>query len=397
MSQPPDAAPVRIAVFAANAPDAQSLEGLVQRLGEQQPHIATGGVPAALRWCAQRRAEVLLIDLDGEAAPLQALHELAERCEPECQVIALGSESDVDLYRALLHSGVVDYLRKPVRLDLLASTLERARSEHDGSFARTGRTLAVTACAGGLGTSSVASGIAQLLSTQRHTPVAVVDYDRHKSDQLVLLGVDGDAGLASALESQALDARLLQRAMLEVNPRLHLMAQSPVAQPAPVDTERLLNLGGNLCRLFNQVIWDLPAAHSKEMLEILRHSETRIVLTDLTVQGARSTQRLLEAIGDESDGQQLLLVENPVRGGKAPIEVEQFEAFLGRRLDMRLPHAGQTLAHSLLGGALGLDGHPALRQALLDLADLACGRQPQRSSAPSLLQRVSRALNRRAA
>lgn len=402
MSQQPRAAndiaaPLGIALFGATANDAQTLAGLTERLGESDAHVAAGGVPAALAWCGQQRANVLLVDLDGEDAPLQALHELAECCEPQCQVIAMGSASDVDLYRALLHSGVVDYLRKPVRLDLLASTLERARSDHDGSFARTGRTIAVSACAGGLGTSSVVAALAQLLSTQRHTPVAVVDYDRHKSDQLVLLGLDGDAGLASALDSQALDARLLQRAMLSANARLQVMAQVPTPHPVPVNTERLLNLGGNLCRLFNQVIWDLPAGHSAEMIEILRHSETRIVLTELSVQGARSTQRLLEAIGDESDGQQLLLVENPVRGGHAPIEAEQFEAFIGRRLDLRLPYAGQALAQSLVSGALDLSCAPALQQRLLDLADLACGRQPQRVAMPTLLQRVKRAFNRRAA
>ncbi|WP_455923434.1 AAA family ATPase [Pseudomonas putida] len=392
-----DTAAVSTAVFTTGTAHATELANLLQRLGESAAHVQAGGCAAALAWCAQQRADVLVVDLDGETAPLQTLHELAALCEPGCQIITLGSDSDVDLYRALLHDGVLDYLRKPVRLDQLAQTLERARSEHKDDFGRTGRTIAVTACAGGLGTSTVVAALAQLLSSQRHTPVAVVDYDRHKSDQALLLGVQGDAGLASALDSQALDARLLQRAMLTVNPRLQLMAQEPAAQPAAIDTERLLNLGGNLCRLFNQVIWDLPASHSAEMLEILRHSETRIVLTDLTVQGARSTQRLLAAIGDESDGQQLLLVENPVRGAQAPIEREQFEEFIGRRLDLRLPWAGHSLAHSLVGGALDLNSAAPLRQSLLDLADLACGRQPQRLQPVPLLQRIKRAIGRRAA
>lgn len=393
----PSVSNVGVAVFAGTPAQASELGTLLERLGERNVHVQAGGCQAAINWCAGQSAPVLLVDLDGESAPLQKLAELTAQCEPGCNIVALGSDSDVDLYRALLHSGVLDYLLKPVRLDLLASTLERSRSEHKDSFARTGRTIAVTGCAGGLGTSSVVAGIAQLLSNVRHVPVAVVDYDRNKSDQSLLLGAQGSAGLDSVLDSPAIDTRLLQRALLSVNPRLHLMSQASTGTVKPVDTHHLLSLGANLCQMFNQVIWDLPATHCPEAMEILRHSETRIVLTDLSVQGARNTQRLLSLIGDESDGQQLLLVANPVHGTQTSISGAQFEDFIGRRLDLHLPHAGNTLSESLLTGPLSLERLPALRQALLNLADLACGRHPESVQPTGLLDRLKLAIGRRAA
>lgn len=389
---------VPTAVFADNASHAAEIKALLQRLGRVGSHAQAGGCYAASRWCAEQSAEVLIVDLDGENAPLQALKELASVCEPSCRIIALGSDSDVDLYRALIQSGVLDYLLKPVRLDLLAATLERSSSDHQDDFARTGRTIAVTGCAGGLGTSTVVAGLAQLLSTVRHTPVAVVDYDRQKSDQSLLLGVQGDAGLATALDSKAVDARLLQRAMVTVNPRLHLMGQEAGSGAnTVVDTQHLLGLGANLCHMFNQVIWDLPAAHPLDALEILRHSETRILLTDLSVQGARNTQRLLTQIGDESDGQQLLLVENPVHGAQPTLAREQFEDFVGRHIDVSLPYVGTALNDALLAGPLSLQRLPLLHRALLDLADLACGRRPERQPAASLMGRLKQAIGRRVA
>ncbi|KAF1070386.1 MAG: hypothetical protein GAK45_00801 [Pseudomonas citronellolis] len=395
-AQTPNSLPT--AAFAADTAHARELEALLARLGETQVHVQAGGCAAAQRWCAQQRAEVLLIDLDGESAPLQALAELGAHCDPGCRIVALGSGSDVDLYRALLHSGVLDYLLKPVRLDLLASTLERARDPGQESFARTGRTIAVTASAGGLGTSSVVAALGQLLSGTRHMPVAVVDFDRQKNDQNLLLGVQGDAGLGAALASRQIDARLLERAMLRVNPRLHLLAQEQAdGQAAALDTGHLLELGAALCRLHNQVLWDLPAGLPHGALEILQHSETRILLTDLSVQGARNTQRLLARIGDESDGQQLLIVQSHAHGAHAGIAREQFEEFIGRRIDLALPYAGPALAESLLGGALALDRSPPLHQALLDLADLACGRRPERRATAGLLGRLKQAIGRRAA
>ncbi|WP_207281856.1 hypothetical protein [Pseudomonas sp. FW300-N2F2] len=393
--------PLAPALFANTAEQAQALREQLQRLGLHNARTTHGGIGAAINWCATYQASVLLVDLDGETSPLQAIAELSALCDPGCPIIAMGSKQEINLYRALLDNGVLDYLAKPVTLDLLANTLERARDNVEPQRkgqGRTGRSIAVTGSAGGLGCSSVVAAMAQLLASERHTPVAVVDYDRSKGDQALLLGAAHDAGLASAMHSSEIDSRFLQRAMATVNPRLALLAQEPVADHyLAVNTDQVLNLGASLCRLYNQVIWDLPAGHPQGSLEVLKHSETRILLTELTVQGARNCQRLLQDIGDESEGQQLLLVVNPAHGSHATVEVRQFEEFVGRRIDLTLPFAGHDLADSLLGGPLALERVPLFRQALLNLADLACGRAPAKAPSRSLLRRVKGALNRRAA
>ncbi|GFM81753.1 pilus assembly protein CpaE [Pseudomonas cichorii] len=387
-------------LFAASTADQRSFAEQLQRLGQPEALVLSGGIEAAKAWCAEQRASLLLVDLDGEQFPLQAISELSSLCDPGCAILAIGSQQNVDLYRALTHSGVVDYLCKPVPLDLLASSLERARNIHQQpqtSQVRTGRSIAVTACSGGLGTSTVSAGLSLLLSHERHIPVAAVDYDRHNADLSLLLGAQGDCGLAAALSSSEIDARFLQRAMTRLDDRLHLLAQEPSADHfAPIDTDHLLELGANLCRLFNQVVWDLPSGHPQGALEVLRHVETRILLSEFTIQGARNTQRLLEEIGDESEGQQLLLVVNQNHGTHQTVAREQFEAFVGRRVDLILPYAGHALSDSLLSGPLRLEAAPAFRQALLNLADLACGRKPGNAlAAPSVLARLKGALTRR--
>lgn len=392
-----DLSAIGTAVFAIDTAQAGEFAAMLERLGQDDAKVMPGGCAAAIQWCSDHSAEVLIVDLDGETAPLKAIAELAPHCDPTCSIIAMGSRADINLYRALLHSGVVDYLQKPVQLDLLANTLERARNEDHADFARFGRSIAVTACAGGLGTSTVAAGLAQLLSTERHIPVAMVDFDRHKGDQGLLLGVSGDAGLGAALASREIDLHLLQRAMIGVNPRLKLLAQEPALTEHEVDPDHLLALGATLCQLFNQVVWDLPAGWPMGVLEVLRHTEVRVLLTELTVQGARSTQRLLTEIGDESDGQQLLLVHNPSHGEQPGIPQAQFEEYVGRRINLTLPHAGGALGESLLHGPMRLERAPALRQGLLDLVDLTGGRKPQRTASLGLLGKLKRVIGRRAA
>ncbi|SDI85465.1 pilus assembly protein CpaE [Pseudomonas flavescens] len=393
--------PTDLLLFAADGEQAGHYGKHLVRLGCQPEQARTGGVRAAIEWCRGRAApDVLLVDLDGDSLPLQSLAELGELCDPSCQIVALGSKQDVDLYRSLLHSGVFDYLLKPVSLDLLADTLSRARNlgYQEPHGVRSGRTIAVIGSGGGCGTSTVVAGLGLLLSQQRHTATAVVDFDRGKGDQNLLLGYDGEAGLAGALASSEIDTRLLQRAMGQINERLHLLAQAPALRHDPaLHAEHLLNLGGNLCRLFNQVIWDLPAGCPPGALDVLGHAQTRILLTDLSVQSARSLHRLLREIGDESEGQQLLVVANAVRGNLAPVvERSQFEAFIERRVDLQLPHAGNALADSLLAGPLRLDGATPFQDTLLDLADLAIGHTPKRATtaSASLIARLRQALAR---
>lgn len=390
-------------LFAASNEETARFAEQLQRLGQEASQARAGGIAAAIAWSRDNPPpQVLVVDIDGDAMPLQSLAELGEVCDPACHIVAIGSKQDVDLYRTLLHSGVFDYLAKPVPLDLLAATLGRARAGQATSHgARSGRTIAISGASGGCGVSTVVAGLAQILSLDRHMASAVVDFDRHNGDQSLLLGYEGDAGLAGALSSGEIDSRLLQRAMGRINERLHLLAQAPTLRPEQnFSAEHLLFLGANLCQMFNQVIWDLPAGHPHGTLDVLAHAQTRILLTDLTVQDARNLHRLLREIGDESDGQHLLLVANAARGNHAGVvERSQFEDFIERRIDLHLPYAGPALAGSLLTGALNLTAAPALQVALQDLADMATGHAPKRATVASsnLLSRLKRVLNRQAA
>lgn len=396
-------AATNLMLFAASSEEAARFTEHLQRLGQEASQARAGGIAAAIAWSRDNPPpQVLVVDIDGDAMPLQSLAELGEVCDPACHIVAIGSKQDVDLYRTLLHSGVFDYLAKPVPLDLLAATLGRARAGQATSHgARSGRTIAISGASGGSGVSTVVAGLAQILSQDRHMASAVVDFDRHNGDQSLLLGYEGDAGLAGALSSGEIDSRLLQRAMGRINERLHLLAQAPTLRPEQnFSAEHLLFLGANLCQMFNQVIWDLPAGHPHGTLDVLAHAQTRILLTDLTVQDARNLHRLLREIGDESDGQHLLLVANAARGNHAGVvERSQFEDFIERRIDLHLPYAGPALAGSLLTGALNLTAAPALQVALQDLADMATGHAPKRATVASgnLLSRLKRVLNRQAA
>lgn len=396
------------AVFAAAA-DLKPIGDQLDRLRRPATVLQAGGPAQAIEWCAANTPpSVLLVDIAGHAHPLSALLELAAQAGPACRIVALGQQQDVDLYRQLLQAGIFDYLIKPPRLDLLADTLARADDDAPlghGGTARAGRTVAMTGVAGGVGVSTLAAALGQWLAGSRQTPTVLVDFDRRKGDLPLLLGLEADAGLASLLAAPDIDPRLLQRTLLATQQgqanmpaRLHLLAQRPATE-TPVDPERVLELGAVLCQLFSLSLWDLPSHRPNGADEVLAHADVRVVLSELTVQGARSTHRLLTQLGDESGGQRLLLVASAARHQqRAPLEHAQFEEFVGRGIDLHLPYAGTALSASLLQGPLNLPTASPYAQAVAQLGSRILG-LPDAAGAQAggMAQRLRAWLNRPAA
>ncbi|ODC02252.1 hypothetical protein BFW38_00525 [Terasakiispira papahanaumokuakeensis] len=361
---------------------------MLVRLNHAAEQVKSGGIQSATQWCQQHPTpQVLIVDIDGDTVPLQSLSELAAVCHPDSAIVVMGSQQDVNLCRTLLRHGAFDYLLKPFAFDLLSDVFKRALARDDyeaqQTRVRSGRTIAVTGAQGGVGCSSLVAALSRQLSEQMKMRCAVVDYDRVNAAQALLLGGEGDAGLAAALFSEHIDSRFLQRAMNQVNERLFLLGQEAEFEPDyAFERDHLLMTGASLCRMFNQVIWDLPAARPYGALDVLRHAQMRILVTELTVTGARNTYRLMQAIGNESDGQQLLLVANAAHADAAQVIArDQFEAFIERKLDVVLPHAGDVLSQSLLNGPLECSPQSEWTQALERLTALAVGHNPQSQQA----------------
>jgi pilus assembly protein CpaE len=68
--------------------------------------IMRGGIAKAIEHLSEERSpHRMLVDISGVALPLSQLQMLAEVCEPGTNVIALGDQNDVALYRDLVEAG----------------------------------------------------------------------------------------------------------------------------------------------------------------------------------------------------------------------------------------------------------------------------------------------------
>ncbi|CAM3758832.1 hypothetical protein VA7868_03163 [Vibrio aerogenes CECT 7868] len=369
-----------------------------RRLDLNTDHVIAGDITQAIGWVkAHPVPSAMIVDIDGEAFPMEMLSDLYAVCGPTCKIITLGSAVNLDLYRSMLALGIFDYLLKPVTLDRLASTFASVKKGRIEEMPA-GRTIAVTGVKGGIGTSTIAFGMAQVLAGDRRIATGLVDFDRTNGCLGLLAGLQEEAGLDGVLKSEHIDIRFLRRSMNRISDKLAILNQPPGYQSEQerVEQTQIFTLGATLCQMFNQVIWDLPSSQPEGTIDVLSCAQIRILVADFTVVSARNTRRLLQEIGDETDGQRVIIACNTHRENSQAIPREEFEQFIHRKVDVVLPYAGKVIDQILLKGALDISQLPAFQSSVAALVDLACGGRTAVRPKHRLLSRLKASLVRKA-
>src|SRR5262249_28711408 len=249
--------------FVADGETERSLHECLDELGFSETPIARGGIAKAIDVLgAQRSPEILIVDISGALLPVLEIHNLAELCEPGVTVIAIGDSNEVGLYRDLLHSGVSDYIFKPLTAPLLARALNaKTNAAGPGGIQRKlGTTIAFVGARGGVGTTTLAVNLAWYLAERQSRRVALVDLDLHNGDCALASNVRPTPGLREALVNPGrIDSVLLERVMAPVGERLFVMsAEEPLRDNIDFTAEAVDTLVTALRHQFHYVILDVP-------------------------------------------------------------------------------------------------------------------------------------------
>src|SRR5215467_13854812 len=119
--------------------------------------IIRGGIGKAIEYLSEQRSpNLLLVDISGVELPLSKVQILADVCEPGTNVIAIGDNNDVALFRDLQDAGVSNYLVKPLTRELVTKALT-PKTNGSGEMGRAaaalklGKMVAFIGARGGVG------------------------------------------------------------------------------------------------------------------------------------------------------------------------------------------------------------------------------------------------------
>lgn len=345
--------PVRIAAFVADPDTEAATEDALGRMGAPKYRVKRGGIRSAIEFFSNHSSTpVIIVDVSDVDMALSHINELANVCEPGVQVVVLGKENSVGLFRDLIRMGVTDYLVKPAPYEHLYRAVQLALGEDDPTAPTTqrlGKTVAVNGSRGGSGATTLLANVGWVLANKQSRRVVLVDLDLQNGSLHLAMDFPANHGLREALENaHRLDPLFLERTMLQHGPRLFaLAAEEPLEEDIVYSPDAVRELTQILQKQFHYVFVDVPRG-APGALEIVRRADIRVFVAEPSIASVRDTVRRLEAISGESSAKRNYIVLNhPRQDNKGELTVEQFEEGIGQKVDFVIPY-GKALAAEAL-------------------------------------------------
>ncbi|MBU0931238.1 MAG: pilus assembly protein CpaE [Alphaproteobacteria bacterium] len=357
------------------------LRAVSAELGWAPEKVNKGGMRNAVQSLSITASpQILFVDMSESGDPLNDINSLAEVCEPGTVVIAAGQVNDVRLYRDLVASGIQDYLLKPFGADQLRDALAQAQAvfmaPRDAAPERPHSTMAVIGTRGGVGASSIATSLSWLLSEKKKRPTALLDLDVHFGTNALAMDLEPGRGLTDAIENPSrIDGLFIERAMVRASDTLAILsAEAPISQPMMSDCGAFYQLLEEFRLAFECSVIDLPRNMLIHHPHLMADVNVTLVVTELTLAGARDTIRILSWLKSNAPQARLLVVANRVHPGAPEISRKDFEQSIERKVDVMVPFdlrvasqaakLGKTLAETAKGSKVGAACTEMLNQVL---------------------------------
>ncbi|MEO0363762.1 MAG: hypothetical protein AAF322_21750, partial [Pseudomonadota bacterium] len=267
---------VRIEAFTVSPEGAAAVREVAQdrRAARASITVVEGGFDAAFARLAEAAApDLAVIEHDGAPEELEAaLERLAELCPEGAQVLVAGGSNDVDLYRSLLRLGVTDYLTRPIRPMALLEALQSAFDEREEAETL-GSVVAFAGARGGVGASTLAQNVADLLHRDHGAAAILIDADIGFGAAAMQFDVDPGYSLADALrEKESLTPELLEKYVHWRGKSFGVLAApTKLDQLQTPEVGRLAHVVEQARRLVRYVVVDLPSGlppFAKEVFEL---------------------------------------------------------------------------------------------------------------------------------
>ena len=375
-----------------NDADTETIVGAVlEDLGLDAASVKRGDVGTAIAYLSSNSSpRIVLVDISRSELPISDINALAEACEPGVEVIVIGAQNDIGLFRDLMQIGVSDYLAKPVTRELLRRSIETVRhGAHNVNLrGRLGKVVAITGVRGGAGATTVAANLGWLLAEKVGRRVALLDLDFNFGSLSLALDQRATPGLREALENiHRVDHLFIERTLTNVNTRLSLLScEEPLDYKVNFEVKAYDELAGHLAKQFHYVIVDVPEGSGTEHQHVLKTAAVRILVLDPTLASMRHAIRLLKSLGQEEIGRQTILVLNrrwPQCDGD--LSIEEIEKALSHRIDVTIPFGKAAFVTAENAGELVTAKPSPITDAFTELVQELSGRPRSKTT---LLQRL---------
>jgi pilus assembly protein CpaE len=315
-------------------------------MGIEEPWIMVGNPASAAEKIIKHQITPSHIVLELGSRGSDVLPEvdvLGEQCVSGTRVVAVGNTNDIQLYRALISRGVIDYLPTPVSATDVVKALQQpspaqtaaahAAAHQPAAAPRVGsgekRIITMMSAASGDGASTIALNTAYEISQLQNGRTVLVDMDYQFGMVAKNINLQSQYGIKDLFEhpERGIDTTLIRRMVVKYG-QLDVIA-------APGDLRFLPNLSAQaipellniLKQSYDTIILDLPHVWLPWVATCCQYSNQQVLIAQLWLKSVTHSARLLKSWREHNvPMDQVRLVIN--RSGakfKEAIEPKDFE------------------------------------------------------------------------
>ncbi len=310
--------------------------------------LHSGGLEAALGEAGQNFAyDSIIVDVRHVEDPVEDLAALQSILPRRCRMIAFAERLTSDVHRDLIDAGayaVLDVTLRPDTLDAIFGTVIQTSDNSSHHVApsprKRGRVVVLLGTRGGVGTSTVAAGLAWLMAQESGRETALLDLDPFFGSTALALNIDPGDGMRQALERPSrLDSVFVDRAVRKIGDRLYVLStENALEQPLETDDKAPVALVEALRNQYERVVVDLPRGPRAWQAAVLTRADEVLLVTDLSLAGARDTMRLLAFCRHCSSSSRIRIV---VGGARQPqnemLDLNEFRRAVGAPVELNIP------------------------------------------------------------
>jgi len=345
--------------------------------------VMRGGIAKAIEYLSEERSpQLLIVDISGVDMPLSQMQILADVCEPGTNVIALGDQNDVGLYRDLIEVGVTNYIVKPLTRELLMRALAPKSVPGDvtRSALKLGKVVSFVGARGGVGATTLASNLAWYLANRQSRRVVLVDLDLQNGDASLLFGVENAPGFRDALANpMRVDHILLDRIMAKVDDRLFVLgSHEPLDDSIKITASSIDTLFSVLRSQFHYIVVDVPRVPSPAFRRALEVSDRRVIVVDQTMRSMRDAVRFAHLFGDDPSDRNIFVVNRVGEIGPNALSLQEINETLQVPATTAIPFLPKLVTPAAHHALVAASKRGKFASGLGKLAQELSGRKPRR-------------------
>jgi pilus assembly protein CpaE len=292
-------------------------------------------------------------------------------------LLAVGQASDSRLILQALNGGADHYLADDDLEKGLDGVLSRVAGK-EAVAAPQGRFLAVLACSGGCGASTLAVNIAACLAKD-HGKCGLMDLKPGRGDLPALLDLRPQFNLADICRNLArLDKGMFEKMVVRHASGIHLLGAPPTFGDARAITPQGVGAALTMARrLYTQVVADLEDCFHEEQVAALRQATGILLVSRLDFTALRNARRVLDHLNQLSLPRECIRVAINHHGQPGELPIDEAEDALGEKLTYFIPEDPKTFNAANNTGIPVVLKYPKtkLAQTIAELAKFAMERR----------------------